>query len=96
MTPKKEAERLVERFKANHLYLMTNSKNNLVYPYKSGFIGNKCREIQAKQCALICVEEIIESGFGSRGIEYFINKNTSVVTEPKKYWQEVKQEIEKL
>lgn len=35
----------------------------------------------SKQCALICVDEIL---------------NTTLVSPPKKYWIEVKQEIEKL
>jgi len=38
--------------------------------------------IQAKQCALIAVDEIIENGFNPQL--------------PYNYWQEVKKEIEKL
>lgn len=50
----------------------------------------------ANECALICVDDIIESGFGSKKIQYFHSKNTSSVIEPKEYWQRVKKEIELL
>jgi len=45
---------------------------------------------EAKRCALICVDEILEIMvfWGLTGDDYLRNKQ--------KYWQEVKQEIEKL
>jgi len=44
----------------------------------------------AKQCALITVDEMLT--FVSDNIQIFIDADTSFIT----YWQEVKQEIEKL
>ncbi len=51
-------------------------------------------EIVAKQCALICVEEIMKLGnFTEKGHELIpIEKQPNTV----KYWQQVKTEIEKL
>jgi hypothetical protein len=46
----------------------------------------------AKQCALICVDEIISKGGTKNVIQYEPNCFTNGVD----YWQEVKQEIEKL
>ena len=43
---------------------------------------NRFRDEEAKQCALICVDEIV--------------KNTLQVPQVLDYWNEVKQEIEKL
>ena len=46
----------------------------------------------AKQCALIAVDEIIKNGGTKFIIEYQKNSFTNGV----RYWEEVKQEIEKL
>ena len=49
-----------------------------------------------KQCALICVDEITEILMNLRG-EFMDLKNISYSkTESLEYWQEVKQQIEKL
>ena len=48
--------------------------------------------IQAKQCALIAVDEIIKNGGTHYIIEYKPNSYTNQVW----FWQEVKEEIEKL
>ena len=45
-----------------------------------------------RQCALICVDEIISKGGTKNVIQYESNCFTNRV----EYWQEVKQEIEKL
>lgn len=82
MTPQKKASELIEKF--------TDIENeyNEYTDYK-----------QAKQCALIAVDEIIEETpelvpeetfiEDSCGVDYFINERY-------KYWEEVKNEINKL
>mgnify|MGYP003637682369 FL=1 len=50
-----------------------------------------------KKCALICLDEVVNSGFGSRLIQFeYPNKNSTKLLSPIKYWEEVKQELEKL
>jgi hypothetical protein len=85
MTPKEKAKQLVEK------YLRTYP----IYDNPSVVISYTYNE--AKQCALIAVDEIIK-------VCPYISKNncTSLeqvradVIEFSEYWQEVKQEIEKL
>jgi len=66
MTPKEKAEELVER-----------------YEYIGEYVSDiRMSEEDAKECALICVEQMIEECEGyPKGI---------------KYWQDVKQEINKI
>ena len=74
MTPKEKAQELVDRFK--------NMKINgqLIYP----------SDLYCKQCALICVDEIMKAIYQveSEGGTICVNSISD--------WQEVKQEIEKL
>lgn len=67
MTPKEKAEQLIERFRMNVL----------------DYEGCSINDHKAKQCALIAVDEIINSAL-FKWLEDEI------------YWQEVKQEVEKL
>lgn len=67
MTPKEKAKELFNRFYE-------------IEPVEPIYIGMD--RGQAKQCALICVDEIINNDYGSRSDMIF--------------WQEVKQEIEEL
>ena len=74
MTPKEKAEQLVNNF------------SPFVYCYVgSGMLtntfDNQAIKMNAKQCALIAVDEILLGYMGNPKV---------------KYWQEVKQEIEKL
>ena len=46
----------------------------------------------AKQCALIAVDEILESGVDA---DYYFNKSVGYMITYQEYYQEVKQEIEK-
>lgn len=76
MTPKEKANQLVDAF---YQYLpleryVTTSEGDLYWEY-DGWEN-------AKQCALIAVDEILQVGL--------------FTFEDRKYWQEVKQEIEKL
>jgi len=74
MTPKEKAINLVEKF----------------IPYtkvSKGSLGLEDYYDNAKECALIAVDEILESHY-----KLLSGVNTSIY----KYWQEVKQEIEKL
>jgi hypothetical protein len=76
MTPKEKAEEL--------FYKMLSTDKLDDY----SFVGSKV----AKQCALICVDEIIESTKTST----YNGKEDSDGWYIDTYWQEVKQEIEKL
>ena len=67
MTSKDKAIELVDKFRLNVL----------------DYNGNSINRLEAKQCALMSVDEII-------------NANKSVWENENTYWQEVKQEIEKL
>jgi hypothetical protein len=49
--------------------------------------------IQAKQCALIAVDEILKSGIE---IDYYFDKSIGYYLSYLEYYGEVKQEIEKL
>ena len=83
MTPKEKALELINNFSRTHVLGILNKKGKLVSPYSSGYASVEVRNTRAKQCALIAVDEIIN---GSR--LFYI--------EDYDYWQEVKQEIEKL
>jgi hypothetical protein len=83
MTPKEKAEQLISNF------------SPYVYCYMgSGMLTNTCDDeaikMNAKQCALIAVDEILEE-FDHLAWDDETYGNTKM-----KYWQEVKQEIEKL
>lgn len=87
LTAKAKAQELIDRFKRNQILVIRNSRGNMVYPYVSAAIGSKVMEHQAKQYALICVQEIILSNPQSNPF------NTSGWP-TMEYWNEVKQEIE--
>ena len=89
MTPKEKAEELVDKF-----YQTTPNEYFVNEPI--GIKGRYKSWEQAKQCALIAVNEIIEATnmyqYGiSNALEHIPSK---IVKHP--YWQEVKQEIEAL
>ena len=89
MTPKEKAEELVDKF-----YQTTPNEYFVNEPI--GIKGRYKSWEQAKQCALIAVDEIIEATnmyqYGiSNALEHIPSK---IVKHP--YWQEVKQEIEAL
>ena len=73
MTPKEKANELVNRYA---IYL----RANLMY--------DEDAEEDAKQCALIAVDEILEDNVDDMSEELFDIRI--------EYWQSVKQEIEKL
>ena len=81
LTPKEKAKELVDK-----------------YQYYGVMIDDvRMNEEDAKECALISLDEVINSGFGSRLIQFeYPNKNSTKLLSPIKYWQEVKQEINKL
>ncbi len=72
ITPEENAKELVEIF-------WTEAEDN-------DYISRKMSYKQAKQCALIAVDEIMDCTKNGLGLTKF----------SKEYWQEVKQEIEKL
>ena len=76
MIPKEKANELVNKF-------MEYSHTDFI-PYQGGYQMDSQIE-NAKQCALIAVDEIIQE------------MNSVMLPNPfKQYWQEVKQEIEQL
>jgi hypothetical protein len=76
MTPQEKANELVNKF-------MEYSHTDFI-PYKGGYQMDSQIE-NAKQCALIAVDEIIQE------------MNSVMLPNPfKQYWQEVKQQIEQL
>jgi|TARA_R110000744_G_scaffold71300_3_gene143565 hypothetical protein len=76
MTAKEKAEELVEKFEYNGVMIDDVRMN----------------EEDAKQCALICVDEIIKA----TQRETINDSGTGIDVIPMKYWQEVKQEVNKL
>ena len=89
MTPKEKAGELVDKF-----YQTTPNEYFVNEPI--GIKGRYKSWEQAKHCALIAVDEIIEA---TNMYQYGINNSlehipAKIVKHP--YWQEVKQEIENL
>lgn len=68
MTPKEKAEELVDKY-----------RNTIM-----SFLSDNMKDMNAKQCALISVDEIIKSHIHNEGVRHL------------KWWGEVKQEIENL
>jgi hypothetical protein len=86
MTPQEKAEELVDKYKP------------FVYPYvgSSYLTGDEYPEQilnYAKQCALIAVDEINNDYSYMQNVR---NANSNQIHSRRVYWQEVKQEIEKL
>jgi hypothetical protein len=78
MTPQEKAKELVREFKKYAYYPKTKDDEIFVDKLKTN----------AKQCALIAVDEILDVDCCDMSEAYFYNHI--------EYWQEVKQEIEKL
>ena len=88
MTPKEKAKELVDRYM------------RYVYCYMgSGMLTNDYDEIvalsNAKQCALICVDEILKSNPIHVGDDFYFGV-WEQRDKANEYWQQVKTEIEKL
>lgn len=80
MTPKEKAKELVERF----------TPDTMIYTWDgNGYkVDEETSMCNAKNCALICIEEIQDANPMSD--ELYDNESTLI------YWEEVKQEITKL
>jgi hypothetical protein len=90
MTPKEKAKELVYKYR----YLVT-----IWDCYNDCDIKIKDRLPDMKQCALIAVDELIKTEYETvkKLLEVIESKNIRLVMSfNKDYWQEVKQEIEKL
>jgi len=83
MTPKEKAIELVDKF-----YQLFPLKKDVISIYGT-LSWEYDNWVQAKQCALIAVDEIIEAN-------PIIFRLDNTIMSNKSYWQEVKQEIEKL
>jgi hypothetical protein len=81
MTPEEKAIELVGKMQVIH-YVKLGGKNG-----KSKGLPVSMYKSQTKQCALICVEEIIENE-----VEENLHPDDDIL----EYWQEVKKEINKL
>lgn len=80
MTPKEKAEELIEMF----IFFASNEGTT-----EDGFIySDEMQMFNAKQCALIAVDEVIAN------IEPSVSMD--VITARIKYWEQVKQEIQNL
>jgi hypothetical protein len=85
MTPKEKAKELVDKFRLHVL--------------EKDFFGDNVEHDNAKQCALIAVDEILDLGLHEVG-DYRNDQSSSddfsTVTWYINYWQEVKQHIQQL
>lgn len=88
MTPKEKAKELMQKFVLSHVLAISNTKGKLISPYVSNYAYSIVRKDRAKSCALIAVDEIINNSLEYMGCDL---KDGEII-----YWQEVKQEIEKL
>jgi len=93
MKAKEKAKKLVDRFKSGHVIFSANSKGNFQSPYTSGFMWESVTKHQSKQFALIAVDEMIEQ-WQTKNMGWHCDCVHH--GEMYNYWQEVKQEIEKL
>jgi len=86
MTPKEKADELINKYSA----------------FNIGYATCNLSIKEAKQCVLICVGEILKSlevfGYGNTMYDHQESGNITLTDDipVEKYWQEVKQEIEKL
>jgi hypothetical protein len=80
MTPKEKAEHLVMKYYNTYII----NKSSLIMRRK---------EEEAKKCALIAVDEIIEQWFY---IDTYIGDMNGELNPNLRYWHKVKKEIEKL
>ena len=78
MTPKEKAVELIEKMLLSH---------------PASYNGANIGYAEAKQCALIAVDELIENH--NKMKDFLFSEIGYLITSPD-YWQEVKQEIEKL
>jgi hypothetical protein len=84
MTPKEKAEELVDSFK------FETKQSEIINDIILGDISVVFQHHKARQCALIAVDEILNA------IENVFIPSVSKLNSTYRYWQEVKQEIEKL
>ena len=91
MTPKEKAKELVEKMM---LYSYDKIENEI---YPKYIVDNKIKKELAKQCALIAVNEIINvCPYIDLKIRETEDQLSAFDFQFVSYWQEVKQEIEKL
>jgi hypothetical protein len=80
MTPKEKADDIMQKCILTHVLAISNTKGKLISPYVSNYAYSIVRKDRAKNFALIAIDEILEECRLARDW----------------YWEEVKQEIEKL
>ena len=83
MTPREKAKELVDKYQT----IVTSLDYNEIIGTDNSVTG----QTVAKQCTLLAVEEIIKECYNWNGSD-----NVQWETKRFDYWQEVKQEIEKL
>jgi hypothetical protein len=84
-----KAEELVEKFK------FETKRSEMINDILLGDISVIFKHYKAKQCALIAIDEIIKSK-PYKFVPFLDYTDCTVLESNIKYWQEVKQEIEKL
>mgnify|MGYP007049626331 CR=1 FL=1 len=82
MTPKEKAKELVDKFRLHVL--------------EKDFFGDSVEHDNAKQCALIAVDEMLNNGNLESQLIQAKYRGKEPYSFELEYWQEVKQEIEKL
>jgi hypothetical protein len=92
MTPKEKAKELIEMF----IFFASNEGTT-----EDGFIySDEMQMFNAKQCALVAVDEIVESRNDDRSFNDALSSISSEYYTPHPmyltYWLQVKQEIENL
>jgi hypothetical protein len=90
MTPKEKADDIMQKCILSHVLAISNTKGKLITPYVSKYAYLIVRKDRAKNCALIAVDEIINICLPSSEYGGVITNATI------EYWEEVKQEVEKL
>jgi len=88
MTQEEKAKELVDRFKS-----LSKKKCDCMEAMCTCF---KMYNYKAKQCALICVDEIIEATRMKVSYGFLKSQEKPIEYRYSEYWQEVKQQIEKL
>ncbi|QLE02892.1 hypothetical protein HX109_15435 [Galbibacter sp. BG1] len=88
MEAKEKAVELLKRFKGNEIIAVQNSKNKMVYPYVSKYIGDIVINDRSTYRALLFIEYIQEE------IKDLLPRKHQQA--PLHYWDKVKQEINKL
>jgi hypothetical protein len=91
MTPKEKAQELFDKY-----YILFNNFPNYQYVIENLNTIQDEKLYTTKQCALIAVDELIKYHDEFMDVVRYELPSNIVASIPYKYWDEIKQEIEKL